>query len=839
MNKLRLSLLLLSIILGSNSLTAQETNNSQTENTNTTSSYKQGETYTLGGIRVVGLQKFSEESIRIYTGLTIGQEIKIPGDKLTSAIKRLYETKKFSTVDVYIDKIDGNAIYLLFEVTELPELDEVTVRGIRKGKAKDLKKDSNLEKGEMVTENLLVTTKNYFEKQYIDKGFLNAKVTIDTRKDSTSANSVDMLINLDKGKRVKVRSIKINGNKAFSNGKVRGAMKNTKKAFFGRFWKTSKFIDEMFKEDLKSIVEAYSEQGYRDAKVIDYKINKVKDNRLDIEITVEEGKQYYFGDIKFIGNSHFKTDVLERYLGIEKGEIYNGKILKERVKGDGTPTSDDITTLYLDSGYLFSRVTPIETGVKNDSINIEIRIYEDEIAILRNVDVSGNDRTNDHVIYRELRTRPGQKFSKTNIIRSIREISQLGFFDAQAIQPDVKPNFQDKTVDIEYSVAEKGSSQIELQAGYGGNAFIGTLGLSFNNFSLRNIFNLKEYKPLPMGDGQKLSLRLQGSRFYTTTSFSFTEPWIGGKRPKSLSFSVYSSRQYGYSGFNDVDRDQSLHILGASVGIGQRLKWPDDYFQLSQTLSYQRYDINNYRFLSFDFNNGVSNNLSYQVSFSRNSSGPDPIFPTTGSEFSITAKATLPYSLIFNRDVDYANETDDVKYKWLEYYKIGFKGKWYTPLIGKSVLFLNTEFGFLGHYNKDIGDSPFERYFVGGDGLANFQLDGRETIALRGYENNALSSSTGGTVYNKFSLEARYPITKGQAATIYTLGFLEAGNSYDGFDNFEPFNLKRSAGLGLRVFMPQFGLLGIDFGYGFDPANEQFNTGISGWQTHFIFGQQF
>ncbi|WP_196891131.1 outer membrane protein assembly factor BamA [Aureivirga marina] len=838
MSKLRLSLLLLSIILGSSNIVAQETNNSKTDTTETSSSYKKGEIYTLGGIRVVGLQKFSEESIRIYTGLTIGQEIKIPGDKLTSAIKRLYETKKFSTVDVYIDKIDGNSIYLLFEVTELPELNDVTIKGIRKGKAKDLKKDANLDKGEMVTENLLITTKNYFKKQYVDKGFLNTKVNIDTRKDSSSANSVDMLIHLDKGKKVKVRSIKIHGNKAFSNGKIRGAMKNTKRAVIGRFWKTSKFIEEKFKEDLNSIVEAYSELGYRDARVLDYKINKVKDNRLDIEITVEEGKQYYFGDIRFVGNSHYKTDYLHRYLGIEEGEIYNGKILKERVKGDGTPNSEDLTTLYLDSGFLFSRITPIETGVENDSINIEIRIYEDKQATITGVSVVGNDRTNDHVIYRELRTKPGQLFSKTNIIRSIREISQLGFFDPEAIVPDVKPNFQEKTVDIEYSVAEKGSSQIELQGGYGGNAFIGTLGLSFNNFSLRNIFNLKEYKPLPMGDGQKLSLRLQGSKFYTTYSFSFTEPWIGGKRPKSLSFSVYSSRQYGYSGFNSVDRSQRLQILGTSVGIAQRLKWPDDYFSLSQTLSYQRYDFRNYFISSLQFDNGISNNLSYQISLSRNSSGPNPIFPQTGSEFSVTAKATLPYSL-FSKGRDYENEAPEEKYKWLEYYKISFKGKWYTPLIGKSVLFLNTEFGFLGHYNSEIGDSPFERYYVGGDGLANFQLDGRETIGLRGYENNALSSATGGTIYNKFSLEARYPITLGQAASIYALGFMEAGNSYNGFDNYDPFELKRSAGLGLRVFMPQFGLLGIDFGYGFDPADATINPTKSGWQTHFIFGQQF
>ncbi|HHB51993.1 MAG TPA: outer membrane protein assembly factor BamA, partial [Saprospiraceae bacterium] len=404
--------------------------------------------------------------------------------------------------------------------------------------------------------------------------------------------------------------------------------------------------------------------------------------------------------------------------------------------------------------------------------------------------------------------------------------------------PDISPNYQEKTVDIDYTVAEKGSSQIELQGGYGGGSFIGTLGLSFNNFSVRNLFNKKAYKPLPMGDGQTLSLRLQKSRFYTTSSFSFTEPWLGGKKPQSLSFSIYNSKQFRYDyTTNDVDKNQRLNIVGASVGLGKRLQWPDNYFTLSQSISYQLYDLQDYGFniAGLQLSNGSLNNLAYSITLGRNSSGPNPIFPRQGSEFSIGGKFTIPYSLL--NDKDYSSLELAEKYKWLEYYKASFKGKWYTAITKDLVVMTNAEFGFLGNYNKKLGDSPFERFFVGGDGMAQFQLDGREVVALRGYENGRLSSVDGGTIYNKFQLELRYPITLKPSASIYVLGFLEGGNSYDGFDNFNPFTLKRSAGMGLRIFMPAFGMLGIDFAHGYDPLPG--TTEKSGWQTHFIIGQQF
>ena len=799
--------------------------------------FEKGKEYILGCITVTGLKKFSEETVKVFTGLRNGQVIKLPGDKLTSAIKKLYESKQFSNVDVYLARIDGNTVYLQFDVQELPQLNQIKISGVKKSKQKELIKDAELKTGVMVTDNLIVTTKNYFTKKYTDKGFLKTKVNLDIVNDTTDLNTVNMNVFIDKGKKIKIKNINFNGNEKISDKKLRKAMSNTKRKFVGRFWKGSKFIEEDYQEDLESILDKYSRLGFRDARILDDKISWNDDNTINIDIDLEEGRQYRFAEIIFVGNKEYTDEELNEVLRIDKGDVYNGAVLKERVKGDGTPTSEDLSTLYQDSGFLFSQVNAVETKVQNDSITVEIRIREDEKARIRKVTVSGNDKTNDHVIFRELRVKPGDLFSRTNIIRSIREIGQLGFFD-QNVVPDVIPDYNNKTTDIDFTVVEKGGSQIELQGGYGGGSFIGTLGLSFNNFSIRNIFNKEAYKPLPMGDGQSLSLRLQSSRTFNTYSFSFTEPWLGGKKPKSLSFSVYSSNQFQINPQTfDVDRSRSLGIVGASIGLGQRLKWPDDFFQLSQTIAYQSFNLNNYGFRVGNdvLNNGTLNNLSYNVSLTRNSAGPSLIFPTYGSEFSIGVKATFPYSLLSDRDYSQLDAAE--KYKWLEYYKIKAKGKWYTSFTDKLVLMTNAEMGYLGFYNSEIGLSPFERFFVGGDGIAVFQLDGREVIGLRGYENNRLSSVDGGSIYNKFQLELRYSITDSPSASIYTLGFLEAGNSYDNFSTFNPFELKRSAGLGIRIFMPAFGLLGIDFAHGFDPLPGF--TEKSGWQTHFIIGRQF
>ena len=850
MNKYSYLAVFLIAFLSAN-IQAQNTKIKDSTTSNNIISYKKGEQYILGGITVTGLQKFSEQTIRVYTGLVDGQPIKLPGDKLTSAIKKLYESKQFSEVDVYLSKKDGETVYLLFDVTELPQLTDVSVSGLSKSKAKDLKKETELKKGAMVTDNLIVTTRNYIKKKYTDKGFLKTKVSLTTKQDTSDVNTVSMDIFVDKGARIKIKEINFIGNKAMSSSVLRGAMKNTKRKIFGRFWKSSKYILDDYKADLESILEKYSENGYRDARVLSDKLTWNDDNTINLEIVLEEGRQYRFDDIKFVGNKKYTDQFLHRLLRIDKGDIYNGKILKERVSGDGTPSSQDIQTLYHNNGYLFSQINAVETKVNNDSITVEVRIREDDPATIKKVTVTGNEKTNDHVIFRELRVKPGDLFSRQNIIRSIREIGQLGFFDAN-VTPDVKPDYQNKTADIDFSVVEKGGSQIELQGGYGGGSFIGTLGLSFNNFSIRNIFNKEAYKPLPMGDGQKLSLRLQASRTYNTYSFSFTEPWLGGKTPQSLSFSVYLSNQYRYDfTTNSVDKNQSLSILGASIGLGKRLKWPDDYFSLSQNISYQKIDLQNYGYRvgsSTDvISDGNLNNLAYSIALSRNSTGPSLIFPSYGSEFTIKAKATFPYSLVNGKDYtepDFPTDEErqaylSDKYKWLEYYKISAKGKWYTSLStnNKLVLMSNFEMGYLGSYNSKLGLTPVERYFVGGDGIAQGQLDGRETVGLRGYENNRISSTDGGSIYNKFQMELRYSITDKPSASIYTLGFLEAGNSYDNFSDFNPFKLKRSAGLGVRIFMPAFGLLGIDFAHGFDPL-----PGLSeksGWQTHFIIGRQF
>ena len=811
--------------------------------------YERGKEYILGGFTVTGLQKFTESTVKVYTGLIEGQPIKLPGDKLTSAIKKLYESKQFSAVDVYLSKIDGTTVYLQFDVVELPKLNNVNITGVSKSKSKELIKETELKRGVQVTDNLIVTTRNYITKKYTDKGFLKTKVSLNTKKDTTDTNTVNMFIHIDKGDRIKIKNIDFVGNKALSEGKLRGLMKNTKEKFLGRFWKSSKYIEDDFKEDLENVLERYSELGFRDARILNNQLTWNEDNTINLEIELEEGRQYRFGDILFVGNKKYTDDFLNQFLKIEKGDVYNGKVLKERISGDGTPDSQDIQTLYHNNGYLFSSVNAVETQVKNDSITVEIRIREDEPATIRKVTVVGNDKTNDHVIYRELRVKPGDLFSRRDIIRSIREIGQLGFFDTNVV-PDVKPDYQNKTADIEFAVVEKGGSQIELQGGFGGGSFIGTLGLSFNNFSVRNIFNKDAYTPLPMGDGQSLSLRLQASRTNNTYSLSFTEPWLGGKKPQSLSFSIYFSNQYRFDfRTNTVDRGQSLGILGASVGLAKRLQWPDDFFTLSQNVSYQRIALDNFPYRVGNsnsiLNNGDLNNLSYTVSLSRNSAGPSLIFPTYGSEFSLRAKATFPYSLVNGKDLtEPTNLTNEERqdfladrYKWLEYYKLSAKGKWYTALANKLVLMSNFELGYLGSYNSDLGLTPVERYFVGGDGIAQGQLDGREIVGLRGYANNQISSIEGGSIYNKFQLELRYSITDKPSASIYTLGFLEAGNAYDNFSTFNPFELKRSAGLGVRIFMPAFGLLGIDFAHGFDPLPGQ--TEKSGWQTHFIIGRQF
>ena len=816
--------------------------------------FDQGRQYILADVKVIGKISYNEQTVVTFAGLQKGQKITVPGEEISSAIKKLWKLGLFNEIDTYINKVQGDSIFIDMYISELPKLSEVKIQGVKKGKIDGLIKDNSLTKGKIVNENLITTTKNYIENKYKKDGFYNTKVSINTIPDTTNGNEVKMLVNIDKGSKVKVSSINFEGNEKFSDAKLRGSMKNTKKRFPLRFWKGSKYIKEKYQEDLTGIVSKYKEKGYRDARIVSDSIgyNK-KNNTIAINIKVEEGNKYYFGNIKFLGNTIYTDQGLQSMLGIKKGDVYNGVMLEKRIADKTKPDGEDITNLYQNNGYLFSQINAVETRTANDTIDFEIRIMEGPMVYFNKISVVGNDKTNDRVIYRELRTKPGQKYSKEQVVRTVREIGQLGFFDPEAIEPKfLNPDPASGTVDIEYHLAEKGSSQIELQGGYGGGGFIGTLGLSFNNFSIKNIFNKDAYKPLPMGDGQKLALRLQGSSYFQTYSLSFTEPWLGGKKPIQFSTSLSHSKQFLYSGNNDVDRDKSFNITSLSVGYAKRLNVPDDYFTLSQAVSFQYYDLNNYNTNLFTFGDGSSRNLAYTIGITRNNKGLNPIFPMYGSEFSLTGKFTLPYSL-FN-GVDYDNlqnraefqdengapdaaKIDQERFKWLEYYKIKFKADNYNKVYGKLVLRSMVEFGFLGAYNNERGLVPFERFFLGGDGLANYSLDGREVIQLRGYPNQSLSSQDGSTVYNKFSLELRYPITLANTASIYALTFLEGGAAYDNFKEYNPFQLQRSAGFGLRVFMPAFGLLGIDFGHGFDPVPGGIEK--NGWETHFIIGQQF
>ena len=817
-----------------------------------------GKEYILDSISIKGLKNFNNQTVISYSGLKLGQKIFLPGEETGLIIRKLWKLELFSDINFYATKVDGNKISIEIEIKELPTLSNVKVQGIKKNKIQSIKDDTDLKPGKKLSESFLTNTKNYIISKYQKEGYLNTKVYLDTKPDTIGNNRFNLLINIDKGNRVKINSFEFTGNKKIKSYKLRKKMKNTKIKNVLRFWKKSKFIEEDYIEDLEKIVDYYKEKGYRDARIINDTVIVNKNNTLKIKMSFEEGNQYRFGDIKFIGNSAYTDNQLQRVLGINKGEIYNGVLLKKRIADETKPDGEDITNLYQNNGYLFSNINAVEVSAENDTINFEIRVTEGKLANFNKISVAGNDRTNDHVIYRELRTKPGELYSKDQVVRTVREIGQLGFFDAENIKPDFKNvNPNEGTVDIEFGLEETSGSQIELQGGYGGGGFIGTLGLSFGNFSMRNLFNKEAYTPIPAGDGQSLSLRLQASQFYTTTSFSFSEPWLGGRQPVQLSTSLSRTTQYRYDYFTGrADKSQFFEISSISIGLARRLRVPDDYFTLSQSISYQYYNLNNYFTGLFTFGDGESNNIAYTIALSRNNTFTNPVFPIGGSTFTISAKLTPPFSLISGRDYSNLGEEkefqtiingvpvpdnaliDQEKFKWLEFYKIKFSGAWYTNIFDKLVLKTQADFGFLGTYNKDRGEIPFERFYLGGDGMMNYSLDGRENIALRGYENQSLSSNNGSLLYNKFTFELRYPISLKPAASIYALSFLESGKGYDSFKDFNPFNSKRSGGFGVRIFMPAFGLLGIDFGYGFDNPNDLIST-PNGWETHFIIGQQF
>ena len=818
------------------------------------SAYVKGKEYVINDIKVTGIKSFNEQTVITYTGLFVGKKVQIPGEDISKIINKLWKLELFSDINFYVTKIIEDKVDLEISIVELPSLSEYKITGLKKTKAETIEEEIEIKRGQKITENFIETTKNYIVNKYQKNGFLNTKVNINTIKDSVGLNNEKMVINVDLGDRVKVNEIEFSGNEIFKSKQLKKKMKKTKTKLPGRFWKKSKFIEDDYQTDLASIIDFYKEKGYRDARIISDSVI-TNDNLIKLNIDINEGKKYYFGDIKFLGNTVYSDDQLSKLLGLFKGDTYNGVLLKKRIADSSKPDGEDLTNLYQNNGYLFSSINPVEIAAINDTIDFEIRIVEGNPAYFNKITVVGNTRTNDHVIFRELRTKPGDLYSKDKVVRTVRELGQTGFFDPEQITPDFKnvdPN--GGTVDIEYGLVEKGASQVELQGGYGGNSFIGSIGVSFNNFSLKGLKDKKAWKPVPMGDGQSLSLRLQANRFYRVYSFSLADPWFGGEQPVQFSTSFSHTKQFRYNFFTgSVNKEQFVSITGASIGLAKRLRVPDDYFTLSQSLSYQYYNLQNYFTGLFTFGQGKSNNVSYTVALSRNNTFTNPIFPLGGSEFVLSARFSLPYSLW--NGVDYGSldelpefqdsngdpdqsKIDQEKYKWLEFYKIKFKGSWYTRLFDKLVLRTHAEFGFLGAYNNDRGVIPFDRFFLGGDGMSQYAMDGREMISMRGYPNQSLSSQNGSTIYNKFSLELRYPITLKPAASIFGLTFIESGQGFDKFRDYNPFNSKRSMGVGLRIFMPAFGLLGIDFGYGLDSINDN-DLNPNGWETHFVIGQNF
>jgi outer membrane protein insertion porin family len=803
--------------------------------------YSNPQEYEIGGITISGINYFNPTTIKSISGLAVGDQITIPGEKATSAIKKLWEQKLFSDVQLSATKIEAGKIFLELKITELPRLTKFKFTGVKKAKQKDLREEIELIRGKVVTENLLINTTNKIKNYYVKKGFLDATAIIDQEKDSTGQNNVILVINVEKGPRVKIQDINFIGNTAIESGALRRSLKETKRARGYNVFTISKFIPKLYTSDKPAIVQKYNEKGYRDAKISFDTVTRISNSRVSIDINIEEGNQYYFRNIKWVGNTVHASKVLDRILDIKKGAIYNKKSLDSKLLMN--QNGRDVSSLYLDDGYLFFQVNAVEVKIENDSIDFEMRIYEGKQARVNRVLIVGNDKTNDHVIRREIRTRPGELFSRSDIIRTQRELLQLGYFNPESLGVNPKPNQEDGTVDIEYVLEEKPSDQIELSGGWGGGRIVGSLGVSFNNFSARNMFKKGAWRPLPAGDGQRLSLRAQSTGIgFQSYSMSFTEPWLGGRKPNSLSVSLSHVIQSNTLADSVI---QSFKTYGAAVGLGRRLKFPDDYFTLYNEVSYQYYVIENYSGFLSNFSNGFANNLSFKHVLSRSSAGPSPIYPTTGSTTTLSLKHTLPYSWVRFADQDYAELSVQDKNLFVEYHKWKFQTSWFSKLThGKRALVLNTKagFGYLGSFNNQLGTSPFERFYLGGDGLSGVNQNvANEVIALRGFGSGDLSPRSGATFINKYTAEIRYPFSLNPSATIYGLVFGEAGNSWDSFDKVNPFDVYKSAGVGIRIFMPMFGLLGLDWGYRFDeipgrtdPNNKteiHFSIGgnINGW----------
>lgn len=794
--------------------------------------YRNPKQYELGQIRVEGADNYDHQAIKLIAGLRPGMTIYIPGEEISKAIKNLWDEGLFSDVEILADKEIAGVIYLTIKLEPRPKLSRFRFVGVNKRDADKIREEITLYSGKTITENLVFQTESKIKGYFREKGYYNVNINIDRKIDSLINDSELFVIKVDKGEKVGIKKIAIEGNKEVPDWKLKMAMKDTKQKAIWRIFKRSKFTESTYEKDKLALLNKLSAVGLRDAS-ISFDTVYLKDAKnLMVSINVDEGKKYYFGDIEWIGNSKFRSSYLDTVLGVKRGDIYNKELLEKRLfmSQDGR----DISSLYMDRGYLFFQIIPVETNVSDNYINYQMRIIEGKEARVKRIFITGNTKTNDYVIRREIRTKPGDLFNRNDIIRTQRELAQLGYFNEQAFQVNPMPNPADGTVDIEYVVEEKSSDQIELSGGYGGSGIqgqsgrvIGTLGLTFNNFSTRNFFKKDAWTPLPGGDGQRLSIRAQtNGRFYQGYNFSFTEPWLGGKKPNSLTYWMsHTALGNGYLPSNDLYT--GISITGTGVGLGRRKKWPDDYFTAYYELSYQYYDVvDDLRFGIFS--NGYANDVALKYSLSRNSIN-QPIYPQSGSNISFMAKSSIPYS-IFDGVEDYSAQSPQERYKFLEYYKLKLTGEWFLPLTSDKKLVLMPRFGFafLGAYSASKGITPFERYSMGGSGLTGVnQLGGREIIALRGYEDNSISSPSGDPIVAKYTLELRYPISLNPSATFYTLLFAEAGNSFPTLKQFNPFNVKRTAGAGIRVFLPMFGMLGLDYGFGFDKL-DYWSSGFGG-----------
>ena len=794
--------------------------------------------YQIAGITVSGAKNFDTEAIILFSGLEIGDKIEIPGPRISNAIKNLWKQQLFSNIKINLAEIREDKVYLNIALQERERLSRYKFVNVKKSEAETLRDKINLRLGTIVNENLLQNTTNVIKRYYIDKGYLQVAVDIEQQKDTLIKESILLIINVEKGNKVKIQEIDILNNTAFEDNKVEKAMKDTKEKRWYRVFNSAKFIKADYEQDKSNIIAKYNSKGYRNAKIVsDTVMFDPKTDKVKINIEVEEGEKFYFRNITWVGNTKYTSDKLSSILGIKKGDVYNKDILQERLFM--SQNNNDVSSLYLDDGYLSFSANPVETRVTNDSIDFEIRIYEGKQYRVNKIILKGNTKSNDHVVRREIKTRPGDLFSRADLIRTQRELAGLGYFNPEKFGINPIQNPKDGTVDIEYTVEEKPSDQIELSGGWGAGRIVRTLGLSLTNFSLRNIFNKEAWQPLPSGDGQRLSLRAQSNgAYYQAYNLSFTEPWLGGKKPNAFSVNFsHSVQTNGLSKFITVDGEKlknpdraSLNISGISLGLGKQLHFPDDYFSLYQAISYQHYNLSNFGSI-FSFDNGFANNISYTFAISRNSVS-QPIYPRYGSDFRFTLKATPPYSLLNGKD--YSTATDQEKFKWVEYHKWKFTSAWYTELMKDLVLYTKAGFGFLGKYNSDIGPSPFERYYLGGSALSGFALDGREIIGLRGYDDLSVSDASGSLLINKYVAELRYPVSLNPNATIYVLGFLEAGNTWNRFNDYNPFDVKRSGGFGVRIFLPMFGLMGLDYGWRFDDVNSSPNMSKS--QFHFTIG---